>query len=114
MHFSTLSTFLPLLAASSLAVPLNNTQTPNIKWLPCDASLERIKTASGYNGTINCANLTVPLDYTNPSSNATIELNLLHVPLQKGQSKGTVQLNFGGPGLEARMTLAESIEIYQG
>jgi hypothetical protein len=85
-----------------------------MQWSQCDSILTELSVLSGYNGTVNCANLTVPLGYTNNTSNATIELNFLHVPVSNGRSEtGTVQLNYGGPGLAGRAELASSITIYQ-
>ncbi|KAH7400966.1 hypothetical protein DE146DRAFT_654534 [Phaeosphaeria sp. MPI-PUGE-AT-0046c] len=95
-----------------LAAPFQG-RSSGIQWGPCDASLEAFKVAGGYNGTINCANLTVPLDYTNKSSNATIDLNLLRIPAPKGKSKGSLQFNFGGPGLVARSQLAQQVLTWQ-
>jgi hypothetical protein len=99
------------------AAPLEENQrsalSPGILWGACDGSLEALKVAGGYNGTIDCANLTVPLDYTNSSSSATIQLNLLHIQVPNGKSKGTVQINLGGPGIPGRSDLASRISIFQ-
>jgi hypothetical protein len=46
------------------------------------------------------------MDYTNPDSKATIDLQLLKVPAVYSPKKASVLFNFGGPGLEARLTLA--------
>ena len=54
---------------------------------------------------IQCANLNVPLDYTNLSSNATLSLQLARVPASIQPSKGSILLNFGGPGGTGRDSL---------
>lgn len=46
---------------------------------------------------IECATLKVPLDYTDKKRNETIDLELQRVKA-KGKSRGSVLLNFGGPG----------------
>lgn len=45
-----------------------------------------------------CGSLTVPLDYTDASNNATINLEIVKVPAKNTPSRGSVFLNFGGPG----------------
>lgn len=52
-----------------------------------------------------CGNLEVPLDYTEPSSNATLTLQLARVPASSQPSKGSILFNFGGPGATGRGTL---------
>ncbi|SPO06306.1 related to hydrolases or acyltransferases (alpha/beta hydrolase superfamily) [Cephalotrichum gorgonifer] len=47
---------------------------------------------------VECATLAVPLDYTNSSSDETLDLALIKYPAQNGPSKGSIMLNFGGPG----------------
>ncbi|KAF4457089.1 Peptidase S33 tripeptidyl aminopeptidase-lik [Fusarium austroafricanum] len=51
-----------------------------------------------------CATHEVPLDWTAPQNN-TIKLQLIKVPATKQPAKGSIQFNFGGPGLEGRNTL---------
>ncbi|KAL4869308.1 hypothetical protein BDV12DRAFT_196547 [Aspergillus spectabilis] len=46
------------------------------------------------------------MDYTNFDSKATINLQLLKVPAIRTPKKASILFNFGGPGLESRMTLA--------
>ena len=61
---------------------------------------------------IECGNLTVPLDYTRPTANETLTLNLIRLPALK-ESKGSILLNFGGPGVAGRVSLAAGGEVYQ-
>jgi hypothetical protein len=81
-HLALLS-ILPFL---SLASPAQFPRSSGIQWSQCDNILVETAIETGYNGTINCANLTVPLDYTTKTSNATIQLNLLHVPIPSGRT----------------------------
>lgn len=64
------------------------------------------------NYTIQCANISVPLDYTRERSNSTLTLELLRAPAQKQPSKGSVLFNFGGPGLVGRSQLAQTLDHY--
>ncbi|KAH7024596.1 TAP-like protein-domain-containing protein [Microdochium trichocladiopsis] len=54
---------------------------------------------------VDCSTLDVPLDYTDSASDKKLTLQLLRVPAPVQPSKGSVLVNFGGPGFEARNTL---------
>lgn len=102
----TKSTLLHLLQASAIgamAQPLDHVgaRDQKILWGSCtlNSSLP-----------IECANFSVPLDYSSPNSTETLTLELLKVPAAKPPSKGSVLLNFGGPGLAAREDLAAIVE----
>ncbi|KAL4966661.1 alpha/beta hydrolase [Aspergillus stella-maris] len=62
---------------------------------------------------IQCANFSVPLDYSDPDSDATLSLQVARLPALQGPRKGSVFLNFGGPGLETRTQLATTGVIFQ-
>jgi hypothetical protein len=47
---------------------------------------------------VQCARLTVPLDYTDHMNDVTTEIQLLRVPATVTPSKGSVIINPGGPG----------------
>lgn len=53
---------------------------------------------------VKCGSVDVPLDYTDKSA-GTLQLNMVKVPAVKKPSKGSIMLNFGGPGEEAQATL---------
>ncbi|KAH0422352.1 nedd8-like protein [Colletotrichum camelliae] len=57
---------------------------------------------------IQCANLTVPLDYTSPNSSKTLDLQLLRIPATRQPAKGSILFNFGGPSIAGRPTMAGS------
>ncbi|KPM36353.1 hypothetical protein AK830_g10221 [Neonectria ditissima] len=63
----------------------------DIAWKPCE-----FKSVSSE---ISCGSLVVPLDYSDPCSNKTIELKLLKVHAVREPSKGSILFNFGGPGV---------------
>ena len=55
---------------------------------------------------IDCGSLSVPLDYTEPTSNESYQLDLLRAPTPVQPAKGSIILNFGGPGEAGRSSLA--------
>jgi hypothetical protein len=67
-----------------------------IQWRPCPDG--------EFNTTIavQCGTLRVPLDYTLPNSSKTLDLELVKIPATVQPSRGSIQLNFGGPGLPTR------------
>lgn len=92
-----LRTLLSLLAASSagLATPLaardDGDNTKAIKWGDCKFPAQ---------GHVECGSLGVPLDYTDPDGEK-LGLSLAKVPAANEPSKGSILMNFGGPGNEA-------------
>nr|XP_036588199.1 TAP domain-containing protein [Colletotrichum truncatum]KAF6799340.1 TAP domain-containing protein [Colletotrichum truncatum] len=95
---------IPLLQASLLlhgaAAEAGSGGQSKINWSEC----------AEFNTTepIQCANLTVPLDYTQPNSSKTIELQLLRIPAARQPSKGSILFNFGGPSIAGRPSLVQS------
>ncbi|MFV0258768.1 MAG: alpha/beta hydrolase [Acidimicrobiales bacterium] len=63
-----------------------------LTWSPCP------------HGEAECATLTVPVDYAVPDG-ATVELALARIPAT-GERRGSLVLNFGGPGLPGAAVLA--------
>lgn len=106
MHFSqALLPFSLLAAASASAIPARDSAaTQKIKWGPC-----------GFNGTlpIVCGNLSVPLDYTDKSSKATLTLNVIKAPTAHKPSRGSILFNFGGPGGDGQQNLASIASAMQ-
>ena len=103
------STFLlTSLVVSSYATPLavpKHARSEKIVWGACQDQ--------GVTEPAQCGNLTVPLDYTEPDSGETLQLQVLKVPAIREPKKGTILFNFGGPGLEARLTLFGDGDILQ-
>jgi len=82
-----------------LVLLLINEGASKVVWSPCnegefDTTLK-----------VDCSNVTVPLDYTQPKSNKTLNLEIVRVPATVKPSKGSIFLLFGGPGYEARQHL---------
>ncbi|KAK4444342.1 alpha/beta hydrolase fold-domain-containing protein [Podospora aff. communis PSN243] len=82
-------TSLPILASARVA------PRSTIQWGPCEEG--EFNTTL----TVQCGTLAVPLDYTNPDSK-TFDLELLKIAAPIQPSRGSIQLNFGGPGTPAR------------
>ncbi|GJD02462.1 TAP domain-containing protein [Colletotrichum higginsianum] len=76
-----------------------------INWGPCP----------DFNSTepIQCANISVPLDYTQPESNKTLQLQLLRIPALRQPSKGSILFNFGGPSVAGRPAMATSGSLFR-
>ncbi|KAH7324345.1 peptidase S33, tripeptidyl-peptidase [Stachybotrys elegans] len=55
--------------------------------------------------TMQCANFSVPLDYTTGYSNQSLTLQLARLPAAVQPARGSILLNFGGPGATARASL---------
>ncbi|KAK0639542.1 TAP-like protein-domain-containing protein [Cercophora newfieldiana] len=80
---------LPILASARI------TSRSAIEWGPCEEG--------EFNTTlpVQCGTVAVPLDYTDPDSK-TFDLELVKIPALIQPSRGSIQLNFGGPGFSAR------------
>jgi hypothetical protein len=92
-------TILQLSSLLSVAYALPHEAT-GIQWSPCN------ETDLASTMALECGTLRVPLDYTDPSSNATLELELARIPASVQPSKGSILTNFGGPGMPGRSGLA--------
>ena len=77
-----------------------------IDWKPCELGLEE-------SAPFQCGSLTVPLDYTNKSNPATIDLDLQKVEALVKPAKGSILLNFGGPGSSGKPDLATYASLLQ-
>lgn len=87
--FYTKSLLLALSVSAVQAVPKPR-GNESIRWGKCDIETQGLP--------VECAKLTVPLDYSNDSCEETLDLALIRYPAQNGPSQGTIMLNFGGPG----------------
>ncbi|KAI1325512.1 TAP-like protein-domain-containing protein [Xylariaceae sp. FL0255] len=72
-----------------------------VQWGSCPDDLQGNSTLK-----VECGTLAVPLDYTSPNKTDTLDLSPVKVPAVKGPANHSILFNFGGPGLEARYTLA--------
>ncbi|KAK4209378.1 TAP-like protein-domain-containing protein [Rhypophila decipiens] len=88
----------PIIARSKL----HQFNGSRIKWERCDLKAEALGNllilGQDRNYPIECATLPVPLDYTNPGSDEKVTLELLRSPARNSPSRGSILLNFGGPG----------------
>lgn len=83
--------------AKSFGARRLHSRTQGIQWSPCNL-----------NGTLSilCGSLTVPLDYTDPTCTSTLDLEVLRIPTSNATSKGSILLNFGGPGDDGKSDFA--------
>ena len=87
---------------AALAAPTQSgPDDSGFNWQPCEFEAD-VESAFKY----ECSNYTVPLDYLDESSNKTLQLQVTRVPAVNGESLGSIFFNFGGPGFEARRSLA--------
>ncbi len=93
--------FVPLLL-TVVAQPTSS--TPSITWTDC-----KLNTTLS----ITCGTLPVPLDYTDDSSNETLDLQLVRLKAVNQPNKGSVLFNPGGPGIGGRNFLIEVGEAFQ-
>lgn len=94
------------LTAHVAAIPHSRETNAGIAWAPCEASLLEIATAE-----LLCANITVPLDYSDPQSNTTHTLELVKAPALTQHSRGSILLNYGGPGADGRKNIATTAPL---
>lgn len=92
-----------LLISSGLAYPTDSKHRPNatsLEWAPCDLDFPSTTqiVISEHREPLFCANLSVPLDYTNSGNGKTIDLQLIKVKANKEPFRGSVLTNPGGPG----------------
>ncbi|KAL1616240.1 hypothetical protein SLS54_008533 [Diplodia seriata] len=69
--------------------------TQDIQWGPCEI-----------NGSppFECGNVSVPLDYTSPDS-TELGIELIKYTASKQPSKGSILINFGGPGASGQQLM---------
>ncbi|KAL8800252.1 MAG: hypothetical protein Q9182_005308 [Xanthomendoza sp. 2 TL-2023] len=94
-----LKSMTPLLLGCHVATAINQSSNESINWFPCKQ-----------NGTLplTCGTLNVPLDYTNATSDTTLELQLVKVSAVKHPKKGNILFNPGGPGAGGQDLIAAS------
>ncbi|KAI0886732.1 TAP-like protein-domain-containing protein [Annulohypoxylon maeteangense] len=79
---------LSLAAQGTVAAIIPRDNSTGIQWGPC-----KLNTTLP----VQCAKLPVPLDYTDNSSQI-LNLDVIRYPAQKHPKRGSIILNFGGPG----------------
>jgi hypothetical protein len=91
LKMKSLATIAPLLLqVGQVSAAAISQRTSSLQWGPCELREETELP-------VECAKLPVPLDYTNETA-GTIDLDLIRVQALKQPSRGSILLNFGGPG----------------
>lgn len=95
------ASIISILSALASSYPHDGLQvsTSSLTWGPCELEFppSHQGNISAHGVPIFCANLTVPLDYTNVENGEILELNLVKVEASKPR-KGSIMMNPGGPG----------------
>ena len=78
------------------------TQQNGITWTVCPQEINQLDP----NKTFECGTLSVPLDYSDKSSNKKINLDIIRVPAVKRPKKGSIFFNWGGPGGDGLHSMA--------
>jgi hypothetical protein len=101
---------LGLLPANVFTTPtlISRNAVESIKWKSCEDYVQKDAVLP-----VTCANISVPLDYTDKKSNATHTLELIKVAASTKSPKGSVIMNFGGPGADGLHTLAAGANVYR-
>jgi hypothetical protein len=107
-HFNNMSILVFIFSAALISVSGASEAPSTVEWGACDEALSSIGALP-----VECGNITVPLDYTNPASNQTLDIPLLRVPALKQPSKGSIIFHYGGPGPGGRETMAGFGEFMQ-
>ncbi|KAG5752432.1 hypothetical protein H9Q69_003046 [Fusarium xylarioides] len=90
------STFLPKDGALNIPRDAQGISSENrIKWARCNLGIPEYKESEK---AFECGTLTVPLDYTGKYSSNTTTLNLIKLKATEKPPKGSIIMNFGGPG----------------
>lgn len=92
-----------LLISSGLAYPTDDKHKPNatsLEWAPCDLDFPSAdqEVIAKHGEPLFCANLSVPLDYSNEKDGRTIDLQLIKIKATNEPFRGSVLTNPGGPG----------------
>jgi hypothetical protein len=89
---------------------LDQAQPPpesRIQWTPCPAAL------NVYKRIFQCGTLAVSLDYSDSSSNQTLNLDIIKIPALKEPKKGSILFNWGGPGGDGLNNMAIMSSVVQ-
>ena len=86
-----------------------------LEWVPCDLDVPpTLDAAVGSHGVpVYCANLEVPLDYTNPKNGRTLELQLVKIEATTEPFKGSMIMNPGGPGASGVEEISKNGPMYR-
>jgi hypothetical protein len=107
-----------ILSSLGLCSPITSHYGHNnstLKWAPCDLdfppSLNAAVEAHGV--PVYCANLQVPLDYTNPNNGGTLDLQLVKINATTEPFRGSMIMNPGGPGSSGVEEISKNGPMYR-
>ncbi|MEU7584335.1 alpha/beta hydrolase [Streptomyces sp. NPDC041068] len=87
---------------------LSRFYTQKIKWSACRGDTEAAAEATGHAKDVRCGHVTVPLDYAKPAA-GTVDVAMIRMKSSaSGKPRGSLLLNFGGPGGAGVSALAGS------
>ncbi|ATL29631.1 alpha/beta hydrolase [Streptomyces formicae] len=87
---------------------LSRYYTQKIKWSACEGATGDVAEATGHAKDVRCGKVTVPLDYGQPTK-GTVDLAMIKMRSSaSGKPRGSLLLNFGGPGGPGVSALAGS------
>ncbi|MFF3639550.1 alpha/beta hydrolase [Streptomyces sp. NPDC002564] len=87
---------------------LSRFYTQKIKWTACKGETASAAEASGGTKDVRCGHVSVPLDYAKPAA-GTVDVAMIRMKSSaSGKPRGSLLLNFGGPGGPGVSALAGS------
>lgn len=87
---------------------LSRFYTQKIKWAACEGDTEAMADATGDAKDIRCGDVKVPIDYADPAA-GTVDVAMIRMKSSSaGKPRGSLLLNFGGPGGPGVSALAGS------
>ncbi|MCF3124463.1 alpha/beta fold hydrolase [Streptomyces arenae] len=87
---------------------LSRFYTQKIKWAACEDDTKAEAEATGNAKDVRCGKVTVPLDYADPAA-GTVDVAMIRMKSSaSGKPRGSLLLNFGGPGGPGVSALAMS------
>lgn len=87
---------------------LSRYYTQKIKWAACEGETEALAEATGHAKDVRCGKVRVPIDYADPRG-GDVEVAMIRMKSSaSGEPRGSLLLNFGGPGGPGVSALAGS------
>lgn len=90
--------------------PTHQSDVVKLQWAPCKLDIGPLQ--RNIHVQLNCAELNVPLDYTDPRCEQTLPLQLVKVNATKKPFMGSIIFNPGGPGVSGIEDLAFTGALY--
>lgn len=109
MKWSTLAFLLSVAGAVDGSQP--QPRQSSLEWTECELDVLTTLVTPDL-PPIECANLSVPLDYTGRLSAEQLSLQLVRIRATQQPSKGSLLINPGGPGISALIAAVESQALF--